>query len=125
MTTATPREVADSIAEAVRSLNYLTGAGGGPVALEYPGDVYDVIASLKVAAYRLPQLFSQMSRWLEQQAAAGRVAHDSGAAAGEHVADLVQALGLASHSVMKLGEDLNTAHSACGGLKAVSSGNES
>ncbi len=121
MTTAAPREVADSAADAVRTLIYLTGAGSGPAALQYPGELYDVIASLEIAAYRLPQLFAQLSRWLEQQVAAGRVAHDSGADPGDYVARLTQALTLASNAATMLGEQLNAAHSSCSGLKAAGS----
>ena len=58
-----PAEIADEIAALVRTLNYQTGAGES-VELEYPGDLYSVVASLKIAAQRLPQLFEQMGRWL-------------------------------------------------------------
>lgn len=69
MDAAKPREAAAAIAEAVGTLNYQTGVGSGPVALEFPADLYDVTAGLKIAADRLPQLFCQTSRWL---GAAGR-----------------------------------------------------
>ena len=121
MDAAKPREVADAIAEAVRTLNYLTGVGSGPVALEYPADLYDVIAGLKIAADRLPQLFCQTSLWLEQQAASGLVAHDTGANPSGYIADLAQALMLATCAAAELSEHLGSAHSACSGLKAGSS----
>jgi len=59
MTDRTPAEVADEIVELVRKLNYQTGAGES-VELEYPDDLYSVVANLKIAAQRLPRLFDQM-----------------------------------------------------------------
>lgn len=55
----TPAEVADEIAEAVRTLNYMTGDGGS-VELEYPADLAQVLVNLKIAD-RMPQLFGQMA----------------------------------------------------------------
>jgi hypothetical protein len=115
--TRSPAQVADAIAEGVRTLNYQTGAGG-QVELEYPGDLYSVIANLKIAADRLPQLFGQMATWLRDEHAAGRVAHDSGADAGEYVAAVADALARASEDAVTLGAVLSTAHEASSGLKA-------
>jgi hypothetical protein len=97
-----PAEVADAIAEAVRTLNYMTGAGGN-VELEYPAELSQVTANLKIAADRLPQLFGQMANWLTDQHTAGRVAHDQGRDAGEYVAAVVEALLRASQDAVTLG----------------------
>ena len=113
----TPAEVADEIAEDVRRLNYLTGAGGS-VELEYPGDLYSVVANLKIAAQRMPQLFDQMGHWLAAEYAAGRVAHDHGGDAEEWVQAVVDALARAGEDATTLGASLDTAHEMSGGLKA-------
>jgi hypothetical protein len=112
-----PAEIADEIAELVRRLNYQTGAGES-VELEYPGDLYSVVASLKIAAQRLPQLFGQMGRWLADEHRAGRVAHDRGRDPGEYVQAVVDALGRASEDATTLSASLDTAHEMSGGLKA-------
>jgi hypothetical protein len=58
---------------------------------------------------------------MERQAAAGRMAHDCGADPGEYVAELVQAVRLASNAAAELGEHLDSAHCACGGFKGATS----
>jgi hypothetical protein len=112
-----PAEIADEIAALVRTLNYQTGAGES-LELEYPGDLYSVVASLKIAAQRLPQLFDQMGRWLADEHRAGRVAHDRGGDAGEYVEAVVDALGRASQDATTLSASLDTAHEMSAGLKA-------
>lgn len=113
--TRSPAEVAGAIAEDMRALAYLTGAGGS-VELEYPSDLYDVVGGLKEAASRFPQVLGQMARWLAAEQAAGRVAHDSGGASGEYVEAVVDAFGRASTDAETLAEALETAHSAGSGL---------
>jgi hypothetical protein len=113
----TPAEVADAIADAVRTLNYKTGASGA-VELEYPSDLYDVLGSLGVAAGRLPQLFGQLAKWLREQQATGQVAHDSGGDVGEYVEAVADALERASTDAVTLGAALDSAHEASSGLKA-------
>jgi hypothetical protein len=116
--TKTPAQVADSIAEGVRTLNYLTGAGG-TVALEYPGDLYSVIANLKIASNRLPQLFDQMAKWLTGEYAAGRVAHDRGSDPSEYVTAVADALKRAAQDALTLSAALDSAHEASSGLKST------
>lgn len=113
----TPVQVAGEIAEAVRTLNYMTGAGES-VELEYPGDLYSVVANLKITAQRLPQLFDQMGRWLTAEHKAGRIAHDHGGDAGEYVGAVVDALGRARQDAETLSASLDTAHEMSAGLKA-------
>ena len=117
MSDRTPAEVSDEIAELVRMLNYQAGAGE-TVELQYPGDLYSVVANLKIAAQRMPQLFAQMARWLEAEHAAGRVAHDRGEDPDEYVAAVVDALGRAGDDAVTLGASLDTAHEMSSGLKA-------
>ena len=73
--------LARTAAEAIRGLNWLTGREAG---LGQPSAAYDVIGALALAASRLGQAFTQITRWLDQALAAGRLAQ-SGLAAGEPV----------------------------------------
>jgi hypothetical protein len=114
--TRTPAEVADEIAELVRTLNYKTGAGG-TVELEYPADLYSVIASLKLAATRLPQLFGQMAGWLTGELDSGHVAHDTGGDPSEYVSAITDALTRAGQDATTLSAALDSAHEAASGLK--------
>ena len=117
--TRSPSEVAGAIAEDVRTLVYLTGAGGS-VEFEYPNDLYGVFGELRTAAQRLPQLFGQMARWLGDEYAAGRVGHVSGGAAGEYVQAVTEALGRASLDAETLTAALESAHDASSGLTGES-----
>jgi len=112
----TPAEVADEIAEAVRTLNYMTGAGGS-VELEYPADLAQVLVNLKIAD-RMPQLFGQMASWITAEHDAGRVAHDQAADVGDYVAAVTDALQRASDDAVALGAALYSAHEASSSLKA-------
>jgi hypothetical protein len=84
-------ELADSAAEAIRSLNHATFPGTD--GLQFPSDAYDVIASLGLLAARLPQLLGQLDHWLTRQVETGRVAVDGGDYAGDPQA----AAAVASH----------------------------
>jgi len=67
--------LARTAAEAIRGLNWLTGCQAG---LSQPSAAYDVIGALALAASRLPQAVTQITRWLDQALAAGRLGHDLG-----------------------------------------------
>ena len=60
-------------AEAIRALNHATFPRA---ALTEPGTVYRVLGELATAANRLPQLLSQLARWLTEENTAGRLAGD-------------------------------------------------
>lgn len=109
---------ADTIAEGVRTLNYMTGAGGS-VELDYPADLAQVLANLEIAAQRLPQLFGQMATWLTDQHGAGLVAHDQGRDASEYGGAVAEALQRASQDAEILSAALDSAHQASSGLKAA------
>ena len=98
--------LARTAAEAVRGLNHLTGHDAG---LGQPAIAYDVTGALALAASRLPQLLTQIERWLDDALAAGRLGHDL----GEDPADAVDAaavfLGDARASAGALAGDLNAA----------------
>jgi hypothetical protein len=94
-------QVAGLAAEAIRYLSYAVSHGG----ITEPATVYAVAGELSTAAYRLPQLLSQISDWLTAEISpggivacdrpAGQVSHDArtifGEAAG-HAASLAAAL---------------------------------
>jgi len=98
--------LARTAAEAIRGLNCLTGCQAG---LSQPSAAYDVIGALALAASRLPQAFTQITRWLDQALAAGRLGHDL----GEDPAEAIDATGIflggASMSAAALAQDLNQA----------------
>jgi hypothetical protein len=93
-------------AEAIRGLNWLTGCQAGP---GQPSAAYDVIGALALAASRLGQAFTQITRWLDQALAAGRLGHDR----GEDPAGAIDATGIflgdASMSAAALTQHLNQA----------------
>ena len=98
--------LARTAAGAIRGLNWLTGHQTGP---GQPSAAYDVIGALALAASRLGQAFTQITRWLDQALAAGRLGHDL----GEDPAEAIDATGIflgdASMSAAALAQDLNQA----------------
>ena len=87
-------------AETIRYLSYATTHGG----LSDPATVYAVAGDLSAAAFRLPQLLTQLAGWIAAGEAAGRIAGDRPAArlgsdaraifgeAADHAASLAAAL---------------------------------
>ncbi len=67
--------LARTAAEAVRGLNWATRHAAG---LDQPAAAYSVIASLSLAASRLPQLIAQITGYLDRALAAGDLGHDLG-----------------------------------------------
>ncbi len=109
----TPARLAGQAAEAIRALNHATRGDG----LEYPADVYEVVASLKLMEQRLPQLYGQLASFLAAENEAGRVAHDMGEPSGPYVTETIAALADAKLSTAATAEALDAAHNACAGLK--------
>lgn len=77
----TSAALADNAAEAIRALNHATFPGAGGLAS--PVDAYDVLASLALMAARLPQLLTQLDRYLTGQVEDGRVVIDGGQFVGD------------------------------------------
>jgi ABC-type transporter Mla subunit MlaD len=102
-------ELSDAAAEAVRDLNHATQSAKGE--LTYPGDAYEVVASLKILSQRLPQSFDQISDFLGTLAKTGAVTADYGAPDG-HLAEARSALASAAIVAQTLTEFLDRAHSA-------------
>ena len=93
-------------AEAIRGLNWLTRHQTG---LGQPSAAYDVIGALALAASRLGQAFTQITRWLDQALAAGRLGHDLGEDPAEAIDATRIFLGDASMSAAALAQHLNQA----------------
>ena len=89
-------ELAERAAEAVRELNHRTRDFG---AFSGPAELYRLVGELTVLAGGLPQLLSQLDRWLKTERDAGRLRADIGTGAGRIVvaagADLADAGGAA------------------------------
>ena len=98
--------LARTAAEAIRGLNRLTGHQTG---LGQPSAAYDVIGALAQAASRLPQALSQVTRWLGQALAAGRLGHDLGEDPAASIAAAAVFLGDARMSAAALAGDLDAA----------------
>jgi hypothetical protein len=67
--------LARTAAEAIRGLNHATRHENG---LGQPSAAYDVLGSLTLAASRLGQALTQVTRYLDQALAHGRLSHDLG-----------------------------------------------
>jgi hypothetical protein len=65
--------LARTAAEAIRGLNHATRSDAG---LDQPSVAYDILGSLSQAAGRLGQLLTQITRYLDQALAAGKLGHD-------------------------------------------------
>jgi hypothetical protein len=98
--------LARTAAEAIRGLNWTTNHDTG---LDQPSVAYDVTGALSLAASRLPQLLTQITRYLDRALAAGRLGHDL----GEDPAPDISAAGVflddARASAAALAGDLNAA----------------
>ncbi|HXZ72526.1 MAG TPA: hypothetical protein VEH31_16865 [Streptosporangiaceae bacterium] len=98
--------LARTAAEAVRGLNHLTGHDAG---LGQPSAAYDITGALALAASRLPQALSQITRWLGQALAAGRLGHDLGEDPAASIGAAAVFLGDARTSAAALASDLDAA----------------
>jgi hypothetical protein len=67
--------LARTAAEAIRGLNHATRHQAG---LDQPSVAYDILGALSLAASRTGQALAQITRYLDQALAAGRLGHDLG-----------------------------------------------
>lgn len=98
--------LARTAAEAIRGLNWATNCDAG---LGQPSAAYDVLGALSMAAGRLGQALTQITRYLDRAAGAGQLGHDLGedpAAAVDAAAIFLQD---AAASAAALASDLDTA----------------
>jgi hypothetical protein len=98
--------LARTAAEAIRGLNHVTRHQAG---LDQPAVAYDILGALSLAASRLPQLLGQITRWLDQARAAGRLGHDLGEDPAHAVDAAAVFLGDATASAAALAGDLDQA----------------
>lgn len=68
-------QLAEALAEIARVLNHTTMDHG---ALEFPSEADRVLREIASAAARLPQLLSQVARWVALEDGAGRIGVPSG-----------------------------------------------
>ncbi len=118
-----PVVVAESAAEAVRTLNRLTLArpSAGTPGWEDVTDLYRVLTEVMVLADRLPQVFDQIARHLQFEVGRGACRSDSGTdqVPMNLVARAVDDLSRAQEHSRKLGEHLAAAQSAVSHLAPV------
>jgi hypothetical protein len=98
--------LARTAAEAIRGLNHATRQEAG---LGQPSVTYDIIGALALAASRLGQVFTQITCWLDQALAAGRLGHDLGGDPAEATGAAAIFPGDAGLSAAALAGDLNQA----------------
>jgi hypothetical protein len=106
---------AELCAEAVRFLNYATGSHS-PTGLVYPATVYTLTADLSSAAYRMTQLFSQLSGWLARQDTYGLLGTDDGRPPAEVVAAAHAELRRAAIAAHSLSGHLDALQNSISGL---------
>jgi len=98
--------LARTAAEAIRGLNWTTSCHAG---LDQPSVAYDVPGALSQAAGRLGQLLSQITRYLDQALAAGKLGHDRDEDPALAVDGAVIFLDDARRSAAALARDLDAA----------------
>ena len=106
LTSADSVLLARTAAEAIRGLNHATRQEAG---LGQPSVTYDIIGALALATSRLGQVFTQITRWLDQALAAGRLGHDLGGEPAEAIGAAAIFLDDAGLSAAALAGDLNQA----------------
>jgi hypothetical protein len=105
-------------AETIRYLNYAAPRGG----ITEPGTVAGVAAHLATAAYRMPQLLTQLAEWLAAETAEGRIADDHGRPAWQ-LAEAARALFWeATEHAEHLASALNAARNVTATLHAAAPG---
>lgn len=116
--TLEPGLVAESAAEAVRTLNHLTLAAPsvGVPGWEDVGDLYRVLGELRLLAERVPQVLRQVATHLEQSADSYEVDEGAPDSPSVTVAEAAVALGHAREHLRRAGESIGAAHSAAGHL---------
>jgi hypothetical protein len=118
------RQVAEFIAEAVRYLNHATM---DHAAFGSPDDARRVLQEIATAAFRLPQLFGQVDRWLEREDEAERISVPSGQYRDNPllaVATARDVLDTARADAARLSEDLERAARVTSDLAGVEDGDD-
>lgn len=112
------KQVADTLAEAVRVLNYATRGADG---LQYPSDVGYVLAALSQTASRLTQTCNQLAQFVTTEFEAGRVTEwaegKHGGNAEAAVVSVRAALMFAGETAQELARHFDEAHASANGLE--------
>jgi hypothetical protein len=98
--------LARAAAEAIRGLNHATRHQDG---LGQPSAAYDILGALTLAASRLGQALTQITRWLDRALAGGLLGHDLGQDPVHAVAAAGLFLDDARQSAAALAGDLDAA----------------
>ena len=106
LTSAGTITLARTAAEAIRGLNWATRYQAG---LDQPSAAYDVIGALALAASRTGQALAQITRYLNQALAAGRLGHDHGDDPAHAIGATAVFLSGAAASAAALAGDLDAA----------------
>jgi hypothetical protein len=110
------RAIADLASEAIRALNHATLYADGCPGLEYPSDAYQLVGAMHQLATRLPQLFEQLSAYLQRELQHERIAIDCGPFAADPLGAIGTACaeleGDATTAARRLSSALDTAQQA-------------
>ena len=104
-------QLAEQAAQAVRALNHLTRPGTD--ALAHPAEAGDLAAALCCLTGRLPQLLSQLNRWLVSQQQAGHLRVDTSSPLPEPAAAVHAVTGQLTQAALnaqQASDALDTAH---------------
>jgi hypothetical protein len=116
------RQLAAALPEIVRVLNHATFSHAGG-ALAHPGDVDAVVEGLATAHARFAQLYGQLTEWLREQLAAGRLQVGYGPYRGDPAAavrEIAVSLQLAALSADAAHQALNQARQITATVSAAS-----
>jgi len=111
-TPATPAQLVNDAAEAIRSANHATLSAGPALGWEFPSDAYDVVGNLLEMVQRLPQLLGQVEVFTQHLAEGDHIRSDRGGNGTTEVAAALDALSRASTDALSMTAALDTAHSA-------------
>lgn len=95
LTPGDTQTLADQASEAIRALNHATLPADGYLGLRHPSDAYYLLGALHQLASRLPQLFEQISAFLQRQLQLDVITVKD----GEFADDALGAVGTACHEL--------------------------
>lgn len=115
----TPAELAARAEEAARALYLRTsGTVDATEGLASPGEMHEVLGSLKLVVENLTRCLPELGTWLEQRMWSGRLGNPEGSydALTESIFEVASALARAHRMSSALGRELQAAQTASGEL---------
>lgn len=115
----TPAELAARAEEAARALYLRTSGTVDADSLASPGEMHEVIGSLKLVVENLTRCLPELSAWLEQRMWSGRLGNVGGTGyedLTESIFVVTSALSRAHRMSSQLGRELQAAQAASGDL---------